>query len=325
MFKNVASQKLTVFAFDATTSLPKTGDAANLTAYLDKDDAGLNALTDTSAAEIDATNAKGYYRFDVSQSESNADKILFTCKSSTANIVVVAVPAVVYTVPPNFTALVIDSSGNVVLQDASLTAAKIAADAITAAKIATGAIDADALAADAVAEIADGVWDEALAGHLGAGSTGAALNAASSAGDPWATALPGAYGAGTAGKIVGDFLDAAISDVLTDTLTLLTRLTGTRASNLDNLDAAISAVLTAIDAVPTAAENATGLLDVAAGVETNRTVRQALRIILAAMAGKLSGAATTEVTIRDTNDTKDRIVAEVDSDGNRLTVTLDGT
>jgi hypothetical protein len=118
---------------------------------------------------------------------------------------------------------------------------------VTAAAIATDAIDADAIAASAVAEIqaglstldaagvrtaiglaaanldtqlaalptdaenADAVWDEAIAGHLGAGSTGTALNAAGSAGDPWATAIPGAYGAGTAGKILGDNINATIS------------------------------------------------------------------------------------------------------------------
>lgn len=61
------------------------------------------------------------------------------------------------------------------------------------------------------AQIADAVWDEAITGHLTAGTTGAALNAAGSAGDPWSTPLPGAYGSGTAGKIVGDALDAAVS------------------------------------------------------------------------------------------------------------------
>lgn len=59
--------------------------------------------------------------------------------------------------------------------------------------------------------IADQVWDEVLAGHLTAGSTGAALNAAGAAGDPWSTSIPGAYGAGTAGKILGDNIDATIS------------------------------------------------------------------------------------------------------------------
>lgn len=57
-----------------------------------------------------------------------------------------------------------------------------------------------------VTSIVNGVWDEPIAGHLTAGSTGNKLNAASSAGDPWATALPGAYTAGQAGKIVGDKL-----------------------------------------------------------------------------------------------------------------------
>lgn len=62
-----------------------------------------------------------------------------------------------------------------------------------------------------VGAIADAVWDEAIAGHLTAGSTGAALNAAGSAGDPWTTLLPGAYGAGTAGFIVGTNLNATIT------------------------------------------------------------------------------------------------------------------
>lgn len=102
MFKNVASQKLTVFCFDATTNLPKTGDAANLTAYVDKDDGGVTVLADTSATEKDATNAKGYYIFDLTQGETNADKLLFSCKSATSNIVVVCVPAVVYTIPASW-------------------------------------------------------------------------------------------------------------------------------------------------------------------------------------------------------------------------------
>jgi hypothetical protein len=50
--------------------------------------------------------------------------------------------------------------------------------------------------------IADQVWDEAIASHLAAGSTGEKLNSAGSAGDPWGTALPGSYVAGTAGHIL---------------------------------------------------------------------------------------------------------------------------
>lgn len=68
-----------------------------------------------------------------------------------------------------------------------------------------------AATAPSAATIADAVWDEAISGHLTAGSTGNALNAAGSAGDPWSTSLPGAYGAGTAGKIIGDNINATIS------------------------------------------------------------------------------------------------------------------
>lgn len=58
-------------------------------------------------------------------------------------------------------------------------------------------------------------------------------------------------------------------------------------------------------------------------IEGTRTMQETLRIILAATAGKVSGAGTSTVTIRDTDDTKDRIVATVDTDGNRSAVVLD--
>jgi hypothetical protein len=60
-------------------------------------------------------------------------------------------------------------------------------------------------------QAADAVWDETLADHQTSGSTGAALAAAGSAGDPWATQLPGSYGSGTAGYILGNRLDVAVS------------------------------------------------------------------------------------------------------------------
>lgn len=68
-----------------------------------------------------------------------------------------------------------------------------------------------AAAPPSAASIADAVWDEALSGHLSAGSTGEALNAAGGAGDPWVTSLPGSYSAGQAGYIVGNNLNATVS------------------------------------------------------------------------------------------------------------------
>ncbi len=56
------------------------------------------------------------------------------------------------------------------------------------------------------------------------------------------------------------------------------------------------------------------------------TVGDALRIILAAIAGKVSGADGTTISIRDMMDSKNRIVATVDSSGNRTAITtLDGS
>lgn len=82
---------------------------------------------------------------------------------------------------------------------------------------------------------------------------------------------------------------------------------------------------TQLDALPTAAENAAALLDLSNGIETSITPRQAIRLILASAAGKLSGAATTTIVIRNVGDSKDRITATVDADGNRTAVTTDAT
>lgn len=91
------------------------------------------------------------------------------------------------------------------------------------------------------AENADAVWDETLSGHLGAGSTGNALNAAGSAGDPWATALPGAYGAGTAGLIIGNNLNATVSS----------RATQTSVDTVDDLlDTEVAAIKAKTDNLP---------------------------------------------------------------------------
>jgi hypothetical protein len=56
-------------------------------------------------------------------------------------------------------------------------------------------------------------------------------------------------------------------------------------------------------------------------VDGTTTFEQGQRLQNSAAAGKVSGAATTTVVIRDLADTKDRITATVDADGNRTAVT----
>lgn len=127
----------------------------------------------------------------------------------------------------------------------------LAAGVITAASIATGAIDADSLATDAVAEIADGVWDEALSGHSTAGTAGLALSTASSGGvDPsvladaiWDEDLSGHATSGTAG--------AVLSAVNTKTTNL-----PSDPADQSAVEAAITAATTGLSTLTTADVNA---------------------------------------------------------------------
>lgn len=60
-------------------------------------------------------------------------------------------------------------------------------------------------------------------------------------------------------------------------------------------------------------------------VEGSYTLRQALRVILAVLAGKVSGMNSLTPVFRDINDTKNRVTASTDASGNRTSVTLDVT
>lgn len=151
--------------------------------------------------------------------------------------------------------------------DASVGA--MANDVLTAAAIATDAIDADALAASGVAEIADGVWDEATSGHSTGGTTGAAIIAAGSAGDPWSSSLPGAYTAGSAGYIIGNNLDAAVSsrasqssvDTIDDFLDTEIAAIKAKTDNLPSDPADASDISTAFSGVTSTLSTIAGYLD----------------------------------------------------------------
>lgn len=93
-------------------------------------------------------------------------------------------------------------------------------------------------------------------------------------------------------------------------------------SSAINTDAITSTGL----AASAANEIADAVFDRADAVETGLTFRQAMRLIAAAEAGKLSGAATTTIIIRNAiADSKDRITATVTADGNRTAITTDLT
>ena len=88
----------------------------------------------------------------------------------------------------------------------------------------------------------------------------------------------------------------------------------------DQLDFLVS-YLEANMAIPTVEQIAAAVL--AASVETGATVAESLRLSNAVLGGKVSGAGTGTETFRDIADTVDRVVATVDSSGNRTAITLD--
>jgi hypothetical protein len=167
-----------VFAFDATSNVPKTGDAANITAYVSKDYGAVTVLADTAATEMDATNAPGYYLFDAAQAETNADCLMVSAKSATANIKALGAPAVIYTRPTTgwlapATAgrtLVVDAAG---LADANMvkagptgsgtaiTARDIGASVLLSSGTGTGQVSLSSGLVDITQAAADKAWSTA--------------------------------------------------------------------------------------------------------------------------------------------------------------------
>jgi hypothetical protein len=82
LFKNVASQKAVVFAYDKTSGAGKTGDASNITANVSKDGGAPSASNDTNPTEIGG----GLYAFDLTQAETNCDLFALYAASGTSNI-----------------------------------------------------------------------------------------------------------------------------------------------------------------------------------------------------------------------------------------------
>ena len=93
MIKNTASQKWIVFAFNRTSNQPITGDAANITANLRLDGGAANPVDDTNPAELEG----GYYAFDLTKAETNANLIVICPSSTTADVLVIGVPGAVWT------------------------------------------------------------------------------------------------------------------------------------------------------------------------------------------------------------------------------------
>lgn len=138
----------------------------------------------TAAAGIPEVKVASIANNAITAASINADAI--TDAKVAGDVTIASVTGAVGSVTGNVGGNVTGSVGSVAA--GGIAASSFAAGAIDAAAIAANAIGASELAADAVAEIADAVWDEAIAGHLSAGSTGEALDNAGAAGTPPTTA-----------------------------------------------------------------------------------------------------------------------------------------
>ncbi|MGH2271357.1 hypothetical protein ACQ9LF_06120 [Anaerohalosphaeraceae bacterium U12dextr] len=97
IIKNKSSQKIYIFAENATTRVGVTGQAANITARISKDGGAVVQTTDVNPTEVDATYMPGVYAFDMTQAETNANMILLAALCTTSGIVIY--PEVIMTMP----------------------------------------------------------------------------------------------------------------------------------------------------------------------------------------------------------------------------------
>jgi len=230
--KNVA-YRVTFPILDADGDLV-TG-ATGLDSEVSKD-AGTFADCTNEATEI--ATSSGVYYLDLTATEMNADTVAVIVKTSSSgakttvlvmypletsdmpvdvlswnSVVATGMPMPTYTQPSGFLAATFPSG--TIASTTNITAGTIATvtNAVTVGTNNDKTGYSLVTAPPTAATIADAVWDETIGDHLAAGSTGAALNAAGSAGDPWTTTLPGSYTGSQAGKI--------LADILTDTGTTL--------------------------------------------------------------------------------------------------------
>lgn len=175
------------------------GDLVTAAATLDSEvskDGG--TFTDCTNEASEIATSSGIYTLALTATEMNADIVATITKTGTAgaktavNVMYTVTRQIIDLAFPTTTGRSMDvtATGAVGVDfdniEGTLDAAEIGTGAITAAKFAAGAIDASAIATDAIgsdelaataiAEIADGVWDEAMSGHNTLGTYGQAFN-----------------------------------------------------------------------------------------------------------------------------------------------------
>lgn len=318
-------------------------NTSSLTAYYYREgDTGSTAITLVTATlgtwvsggfkEVDATNMKGMYILSLPDAvlATGAKWVTVEIRGA-ANLATVAleIQLVAYdpqdnvrlglTALPNVAAGANgglptgNASGQVAVASFAANAINTAAindGALTAAKFASGAFDAVwSVAARTLTAFGFSVTASAVSDKTGYSLSAGGVQAI------WDALTSALTTVGSIGKLIKDNLDAMISSRATPAQVK------TQADNaLTDYDAPTKAELDA----GLATLNNIAVADILAGaIEGTLSLEESLRLILAISVGKVSGGGTTSVTFRDTEDTTDRVVATVDSDGNRTSISLD--
>lgn len=287
-------------------------------------------LGDTSATEMDATNAKGSYLFDLTQGETNADCAHFTGKSSTSNIYIV--PQTIYTDPPNYSTFSIDSSGN-----AKADVAKLLGTAWLTPGTA-GTPDVNTKLWNGLATVALPLIPTVAGRTLDCSAGGEAGIDWANVGSPTtALALTGTTIAVTQ-KVDVDTIKTnpvvnggTITFPTTATLASTTNITAgtiaTISGNVNgNVGGSVASVigLTAsnLDVTVSSVKSKTDLIP---GTQDGKTFAQTLLLMAVTLLGKASGLGTATAVFRALDDSKDRVTTTVDASGNRTATTLDAS
>jgi hypothetical protein len=148
-------------------------------------------------------------------------------------------------------------------------------------------------------------------------ANGAAVTISGSNPYKWAVTLPTL----TAGQRVDMYITATIATIAT------AGIVASEQADTSLLSDGVAVASIANDAITAAAlkadagaEIADAILDEA--VVGSYTLRQLVKVMAAALAGKLSGGGTTTLTFRGVDDTSNVIVATVDTNGNRTNIVL---
>lgn len=181
------------------------------------------------------------------------------------------------------------------------------------------------------ASVADAVWDEAKAGHVGAGSFGEEVQAhslsseISALNDVSTAQVQSSCDAAITANTDINNIDTGVNNIEAKLPTNFLMGSSDQNDHDTDIDAILVDTSTTIPAQITALNDIT-VADIIAGVADGAyDLQEMLRLITAACVGKSSGGGSNTLVFRNTGDSKNRITATVDANGNRTAMTLDAS